>query len=202
MMSCLFIPNSVGVGSSGALLGLLCSWVVWIVSRWNLIPKECHGQRNCQLTIVVVSIVVTFATSFMPNVDWSAHFGGGIMGFLLGIILLLKKGQRKFNFDNFLNSNIGTSSRRNENLENGVPQAGDEDIDPNNLNNILLEIIDEDLSEEEKRKWKQRDLIIDVLQKISYFLVFSFYFIGILCLALFLKPSKINMEYWNENDDW
>lgn len=32
--SCLIIPDSVGVGSSGALMGLLGSWVVWIIFRW------------------------------------------------------------------------------------------------------------------------------------------------------------------------
>lgn len=32
--SCLFIPDAVGVGSSGALMGLLGSWVVFIIIRW------------------------------------------------------------------------------------------------------------------------------------------------------------------------
>ena len=32
--SCIFIPDSVGVGSSGALMGMLSSWIVWIVFRW------------------------------------------------------------------------------------------------------------------------------------------------------------------------
>ena len=32
--SCIFLSDSVGVGSSGAVLGMLCSWLVWIVFRW------------------------------------------------------------------------------------------------------------------------------------------------------------------------
>lgn len=79
MSSCVFIPGSVGVGSSGALMGMLSSWVVWIIFRWKKIPPECKSQRNCQLTVVVASIVITLATSMMPRVDWAAHAGGAFM---------------------------------------------------------------------------------------------------------------------------
>jgi hypothetical protein len=34
LRSCCFLPESVGVGSSGALMGMLSSWVVWIIFRW------------------------------------------------------------------------------------------------------------------------------------------------------------------------
>jgi membrane associated rhomboid family serine protease len=34
MMSCIFLPDAVGVGSSGAVLGMLSSWMVWLVFRW------------------------------------------------------------------------------------------------------------------------------------------------------------------------
>lgn len=88
MMSCIFITDSVGVGSSGALMGMLSSWVIWIVFRWKKIPPECHRQRNCQIGIVIASIIITLATSFSPNVDWGAHFGGAIQGILWGCILL------------------------------------------------------------------------------------------------------------------
>jgi membrane associated rhomboid family serine protease len=88
ILSCLFIPEAVGVGSSGALMGMLSSWIVWIIFRWHKIPPRCHSQRNCQLMVVTISIVVTLATSAMPNVDWAAHLGGSVMGILWGIILL------------------------------------------------------------------------------------------------------------------
>jgi len=88
LMSCCFLPDSVGVGSSGALMGMLASWVVWILFRWNKIPKEHHRIRNCQLLVVLASIAVTMATSAMPNVDWAAHAGGAFQGALWGIILL------------------------------------------------------------------------------------------------------------------
>ncbi|RYH32443.1 rhomboid family intramembrane serine protease [archaeon] len=31
--SCLFLPSTVGVGSSGAIMGMLGAWAVWIVYR-------------------------------------------------------------------------------------------------------------------------------------------------------------------------
>ena len=86
--SCIFIPEGVSVGSSGALLGILGAWSVWIIFRWNKIPEPLHNQRNCQLSMVIVCITVTLATSFASFVDWAAHFGGCVMGAVLGLVLL------------------------------------------------------------------------------------------------------------------
>lgn len=88
MLSCIALPDSVSVGSSGALLGILTSWLVWIVFRWNKIPIVFHTPRNIQLVVVIVAITITLAFSFSGTVDWAAHFGGAIQGFLLGLILL------------------------------------------------------------------------------------------------------------------
>lgn len=86
--SCLFLPDAASVGSSGAVLGLLTSWMVWILFRWKKIPHEAKSQRNCQMTVVVVSIGITLAFSFTPAVDWAAHFGGVVMGLLSSVILV------------------------------------------------------------------------------------------------------------------
>lgn len=88
MTSTCFLPESVGVGSSGAVLGMLTSWIVWIVFRWKKIPRESHGLRNCQLLVVLVSVAITLGMSFSSYVDWCAHFGGAVQGFLLAIAFL------------------------------------------------------------------------------------------------------------------
>lgn len=80
MLSCIALQDSISVGSSGALMGLLTSWVVWIIFRWNKVPVIVRKHRNCQLFAVVVCIVITIATSFNNYVDWAAHVGGGIQG--------------------------------------------------------------------------------------------------------------------------
>ncbi len=78
--SCVFLPDAVGVGSSGALLGILTAWLVWLIFRWKKIPERNRPQRNCQLAMVVICVSITLAMSFTPLVDWSAHFGGALMG--------------------------------------------------------------------------------------------------------------------------
>ena len=85
------MPNAVGVGSSGALLGILTAWLVWLLFRWQKIPPESTGQRNCQLFVVLTCVVVTLATSFSPNVDLAAHFGGALMGGLLAAFFFANK---------------------------------------------------------------------------------------------------------------
>ena len=86
--SCIFIPDAASVGSSGAVLGLLSAWMVWIIFRWKKIPHEAKSQRNCQLGVVLGSIGITLAFSFTPAVDWAAHFGGALMGLLASVVLI------------------------------------------------------------------------------------------------------------------
>ncbi len=87
LCSCMFLPDGVSVGASGAILGMLSSWCVWIGFRWKKIPEQCHSQRNCQMTMVVICIVITLAMSFASFVDWAAHLGGTVMGVALGLVL-------------------------------------------------------------------------------------------------------------------
>ena len=77
--SCIALQSDISVGSSGAVLGMLCSWIVWIIFRWNKIPARAHANRNCQLFIVFACVVITIGTSFGNYVDWCAHVGGVIM---------------------------------------------------------------------------------------------------------------------------
>jgi len=89
MFSVVLLANDVAVGSSGSLMGMLSSWVVWILYRWKKVPQEYHKQRNCQLFVVVLSIAITLAMSFTPFVDWAAHLGGAVQGILWGLSLFV-----------------------------------------------------------------------------------------------------------------
>jgi hypothetical protein len=40
IMSCIVLPNSVGVGSSGSVLGMLASWSIWILLRWYVVMSH------------------------------------------------------------------------------------------------------------------------------------------------------------------
>jgi hypothetical protein len=81
--------NTIGLGSNGAIIGLLSSWSVWIIFRWRKVPKAYHRQRNCQLATVTVAVLIVLgrwsykysACSFSPHkglsfatfVDWAAN---------------------------------------------------------------------------------------------------------------------------------
>lgn len=76
-----------GVGASGALYGLM---LFLIVDR--LIALQTNTGRRLfilmQLVLLVLLPVVTsivLIIIFKPNVAHSAHFGGGLVGFLCGI---------------------------------------------------------------------------------------------------------------------
>lgn len=70
MLSCIFLPDSVGIGSSGAVLGMLTAWIVWILFRWGKVPAESRGLRNCQLIVVTAAVVLTLAFSFTDFGAW------------------------------------------------------------------------------------------------------------------------------------
>lgn len=140
MMSCCFLPDAVSVGSSGALLGMLSSWLTWIIFRWRKIPPEAKTQRNCQLIVVTISIVVTLALSFSEYVDWGSHFGGSFQGIFLGLF--------------FLSSEL----------------------------------------DNEKTKL--------ILRVGSITVILMSFLWGIVYMLAFMQPSKENMDYWEENDDW
>lgn len=96
MLSCVLLTDSIGVGSSGALLGILSAWIVWILFRWNKIPENNHAQRNCQMLMVTGAVVATLAMSFSDLVDYAAHFGGAVQGVLWGVIVLSKELDNEF----------------------------------------------------------------------------------------------------------
>jgi len=77
------MPDTLSVGSSGALCGLIGAWVPFILTTWNqTLPRDIK-MRNAQLMVVVFSIVIMVPLSFVPMVDWAAHIGGTLFGFCI-----------------------------------------------------------------------------------------------------------------------
>jgi len=89
LASCIFLPDTIGVGSSGALMGMLGAWVIFLLVRWNKYPKEQRGERNCQFIVVCAAIIITIMFSQANYVDWAAHLGGLISGTATGIIVFV-----------------------------------------------------------------------------------------------------------------
>lgn len=80
MASVLFSGASISVGASGAIWGLLGAHAIIAFRPEGLIPAiMVPGARRA----AGINLMLNVFISFLPYVDASAHFGGGIVGALL-----------------------------------------------------------------------------------------------------------------------
>ncbi|KAJ6845113.1 putative RHOMBOID-like protein 2 [Iris pallida] len=85
ILSSLFINNSISVGASGALFGLLGAMLSELITNWTI-----YSNKAAALLTLVVIIVINLALGILPHIDNFAHIGGFLTGFLLGFILLVR----------------------------------------------------------------------------------------------------------------
>lgn len=90
LFSSLIQPHSVSVGASGAIMGLLGANLAEVLCRAN---KYDAMQRKISIVSLIFIISITMIFSSAPFIDWSAHLGGVIMGFLLGLFIFVYDGQ-------------------------------------------------------------------------------------------------------------
>jgi len=81
LFSSLVQPNSVSVGASGAIMGVIGGNLAEVL--WNSQKYESM-QRKVTIGQLLFTIVIIMILSSAPFIDWSAHLGGVITGFLLG----------------------------------------------------------------------------------------------------------------------
>merc|ERR1719469_1666412 len=92
LLSCIFMPNSLSVGSSGAVMGLFGAKLSEIFCRCcesadTQQGKIGHDVRNEQFGGVMCSVIIVGLFSFIPYVDWAAHLGGLVGGQIVGMLL-------------------------------------------------------------------------------------------------------------------
>ena len=88
LASCVFHPNSVCAGASGAVFGLFGAQVACIMilrERLGWTTKALGGYMKSGL----VFIAINFAYGFMPGVDMAAHVGGLLGGLMIGAVIAL-----------------------------------------------------------------------------------------------------------------
>ncbi|KAL6005609.1 RHOMBOID-like protein 3 [Asimina triloba] len=85
ILSSLFIRNSISVGASGALFGLLGAMLSELVTNWTL-----YSNKAAALITLLVIVVINLAVGILPHVDNFAHIGGFLTGFLLGFVFLIR----------------------------------------------------------------------------------------------------------------
>ncbi|KAB1210733.1 Inactive rhomboid protein 1 [Morella rubra] len=83
VLSSLFIRNSISVGASGALFGLLGAMLSELFTNWTI-----YTNKAAALITLLVIIVINLGIGILPHVDNYAHIGGFLTGFLLGFVLL------------------------------------------------------------------------------------------------------------------
>ncbi|XP_057798563.1 RHOMBOID-like protein 2 [Salvia miltiorrhiza] len=83
VLSSLFIRNSISVGASGALFGLLGAMLSELITNWSI-----YTNKVAALLTLIVIVVINLGIGILPYVDNFAHIGGFLTGILLGFILL------------------------------------------------------------------------------------------------------------------
>ncbi|KAJ0020478.1 hypothetical protein Pint_32389 [Pistacia integerrima] len=85
VMSALFLQQSISVGASGALFGLLGAMLSELIANWTI-----YANKFAAMLTLIFIIVVNLAMGILPHVDNFAHIGGFFSGFLLGFVLLIR----------------------------------------------------------------------------------------------------------------
>ncbi|KAG8092322.1 hypothetical protein GUJ93_ZPchr0012g21004 [Zizania palustris] len=85
VLSSLFIRNSISVGASGALFGLLGAMLSELFTNWTI-----YTNKAAALATLLIIIAINLAIGILPHVDNFAHIGGFLTGFLLGFVFLMR----------------------------------------------------------------------------------------------------------------
>ncbi|XAR66218.1 hypothetical protein NMG60_11012368 [Bertholletia excelsa] len=83
VLSSLFIRNSISVGASGALFGLLGAMLSELITNWTI-----YSNKAAALLTLLFIVAINLVVGILPHVDNFAHIGGFLTGFLLGFVLL------------------------------------------------------------------------------------------------------------------
>jgi rhomboid protease GluP len=79
------VPDLIGVGASGAIMGLLGVMAAILLKGWRY-EKAKIAAKRLRLVLLIV-ILQVLSDIFTPQVSLVGHASGLILGFLAGIIL-------------------------------------------------------------------------------------------------------------------
>jgi rhomboid protease GluP len=70
-------PEAGGAGASGALWGLMTSYLAWVFLNREYLPGALSPERlRAWLSVLLINVFI----SMMPGISAAAHFGGGAVG--------------------------------------------------------------------------------------------------------------------------
>lgn len=76
--------NYAGLGASGAIYGILGAFAALVYYAKHLLPQ----LRQIIIPIIVIGVILSF---LQPNVGVTAHLGGLVTGFILGMVYFYPK---------------------------------------------------------------------------------------------------------------
>jgi membrane associated rhomboid family serine protease len=91
-----FMPNSVSVGASGGLYGLLGFCLVDVLTNWDLLTINKPFPCGSAIFWLGVDLVLSLGIGLTPYVDNFAHLGGFLFGICFGLSLLWRSGGSDF----------------------------------------------------------------------------------------------------------
>jgi rhomboid protease GluP len=97
------VPNLIGVGASGAIMGILGVMAAILLKGWRHEKAKIAAKRLRLVLLIVVLQVVS--DIFTPQVSLVGHVSGFVLGFLSGVVLF-----RVSHLKSFTNSSSGRSS--------------------------------------------------------------------------------------------
>ena len=74
--------NSLGVGASGAIFGLVGAFIAYNYARRSNVLAQ--ARLRAALTMLLLNAVIGFT---IPAIDWRAHLGGLVAGFVAGYVV-------------------------------------------------------------------------------------------------------------------
>ena len=84
LLSCLWTPNRISVGASGALMGIMGAFIADIILNWNNLQRT---QRKLLLGQTLFWVTIALLLGISPLVDTGAHLGGLIVGLGVGFMV-------------------------------------------------------------------------------------------------------------------
>ncbi|CAN8245338.1 unnamed protein product [Cochlearia groenlandica] len=85
VLSSLFLQESISVGASGALFGLLGAMLSELLTNWTI-----YANKAAALVTLIFIVAINLGLGMLPRVDNFAHIGGFLTGFCLGFVLLVR----------------------------------------------------------------------------------------------------------------
>ncbi len=97
----LWAPDTVSIGASGAIFGIVGAWVIYTLTY----SRRSLGQSV--MTALIYAFFLFIVSSFQPDVNYLAHFGGLATGLLIGYSLAASRSHPSVRYEHHFPSSWG-----------------------------------------------------------------------------------------------